>query len=282
MEQELKEELQEEEQTPDETQETTPPADSAEEERARVTGWVPKKEFRGDVTKWRPAGEWNKHAETMLPIAKAAMRRLEDDNAALRKEVAITKDTLSRMVKVQEKFGGDFYETKLAELNTQIDEAVNAADVARFRELDGQRAKLVKPEPVKMEAETNPADMLHPDIKAWAERNPWLESDADMGTFTVVVHKQLIDAGSPLVQAGNEKALCAEMERRVKTAFPHKFTNPNRSKGDLDEASVRGAETTTTKDWNDLPPDAKAQCIEFMKRNPRLTKEKYVQSYFEQ
>jgi hypothetical protein len=70
----------------------------------------------------------------------------------------------------------------------------------------------------------------------------------------------------------------------VKEAFPHKFDNPNRNKAaSVDGGANRGASTgrPKSKTYNDLPADAKMQCDKYVNQK-LMTKEKYIQEYFEE
>ena len=297
MEQELKAEIESEKlsaetgQADSQAQEQEQAQILAGEQRARETGWVPKEEFRGDLRKWRDAGSWNEHADRVLPIARANNKKLEEKIATLETALASSKDTLNRITKMQEKFSGDFYHTELSKITTQIEQAVADGDMARYRELRQQEAKLVRPETVKVEESKSEADVIHPEVAHWRADNPWFDpesatptADVAMTAYVLAVGNQLAKKNDPTCLPGKEKEFCQKITEMVKKEFPHKFSNLNRQRTEIDEPGLRGGEGFSSgnnnRDWNHLPPEAKAQCINiYLKQFPGSTKEDYVRAY---
>ena len=289
MEQELKTETKSEESSAE-----TERADSqaqeqvqAEEQHARATGWVPKEEFRGDPRKWRDAGSWNEYADRVLPIARATNKALEEKIAALETELATSKDTLTRITKVQDKFSGDFYDTEVANIEAAIERAVEQGDIPLYRELRTKRDKIVKPEAMKAEEPKAQAESIHPEVAQWREQNPWFDPESTtpsaMTAYAMAVGNQLAKQNDPISLPGNEKAFCQRITETVKKEFPHKFANPNRQRTEIDEPDLRGGEgfsSGNNRDWNHLPPEAKAYCVNvYLKQFPRATREEYVKLY---
>jgi hypothetical protein len=62
------------------------------ETRAKSMGWIPKEEFKGDESNWRPANEFVERAETLLPIVKATSKKFEDKANALETTVSTLKE----------------------------------------------------------------------------------------------------------------------------------------------------------------------------------------------
>ena len=87
--------------------------------RARIQGWVPKEEFRGDQQKWITADEFVKRADHMMPILKSVNRKLEGQVSDLHKKLSDTQGMIEKMTKIQEKYVDDSYVAKRAELRTQ-------------------------------------------------------------------------------------------------------------------------------------------------------------------
>jgi hypothetical protein len=72
----------------------------------------------------------------------------------------------------------------------------------------------------------------------------------------------------------------------VEEAFPHKFQNPNRSKpAAVDGGAQRGVPapgSSKTKNYNDLPRDAKMQCDKYVSQGLYKTRDDYVKVFFEE
>ena len=62
------------------------------ENRAKIQGWVPKEEFRGDSERWIPADEFVKRADHMMPILKSVNRKLETQVTDLNRKLAETHE----------------------------------------------------------------------------------------------------------------------------------------------------------------------------------------------
>src|SRR5512147_2247315 len=86
-----------------------PKVDPKVEERARIQGWVPKEEFRGDETRWISADEFVKRADHMMPILKSVNRKLENQVVETNRKLAETKELVEKMVKINSKYIDDSY-----------------------------------------------------------------------------------------------------------------------------------------------------------------------------
>jgi hypothetical protein len=71
------------------------------EGRAKMQGWVPKDEFKGDPTKWINADEFVKRADHMMPILKSVNKKLEGQVVDLNRKLSQTQDMVQKMVKIQ-------------------------------------------------------------------------------------------------------------------------------------------------------------------------------------
>ena len=71
-----------------------PPVDPELEKRAKMMGWVPKEEFRGDITKWTPADQYVKRADELMPIMKTQMRKYEATIGDLQRKVSTQEESI--------------------------------------------------------------------------------------------------------------------------------------------------------------------------------------------
>lgn len=261
-----------------------PKADPAVEQRARIQGWVPKEEFRGDEARWIPADEFVKRADHMMPILKSVNRKLEGQVSEMSRKLAETQDLMGKMVKINEKYSDSLYEQQVGDLKTKKRQAAQEGNWELYDRLEQQEGKLSRPEKVEVKP-SEPSPGIHPDIAKWQEENStWFGKDPELTEYAQFVGEQLKNNKSPLATPGNEYAFCQEVKRRIQATFPSKFQNPNRNRSMIDESDTRGSDTFTgngKKTWNDLPDDAKRQCNKLMTEIKEYTKEKYLKDYFE-
>ena len=163
------------------------------ETRARVMGWKPKEQFRGDPEKWIPADEFldRGHASPAVMAERLAfmgdrLARQERDNASLtgRFEEAIgTINTMTTMMRSSEKRA---YDRAKAELEAAREKAVEVGDTATFKRLDSEVRELEKTAPVTMPppgaaaatpANGRAASSENPAVQAFYRRNPWYSKD---------------------------------------------------------------------------------------------------------
>ena len=69
-------------------------------ERARLQGWIPKEDFKGDEGRWIPADEFVKRADHMMPILKSVNKKLEGKLTEAEKRLQEIQGTMEKMVKV--------------------------------------------------------------------------------------------------------------------------------------------------------------------------------------
>lgn len=268
-------------------QEPPPKVDPQVEERARMQGWVPKEEFRGDKTKWISAESFVKRADEVMPILKSVNKKLETQLSDVNRKLASTEGMIKKMVTIQEKYSGDLYTTQLSEKRALMRKAAQEQDFETYDRLEKEVLTLKAPDPIKPEPppSENHMDSPHPEVERWMNENKgWFGIDKEMTDYAIFVGEQLKNSKSPLATPGNEYAFCQEVEKKLKTTFPAKFSNPNRNRTEIDESNLRGGDNNETggqKTWNDLPQDAKSHCARLLKEIPGYTKEKYLQDYYE-
>ena len=98
-------------------------------------------------------------------------------------------------------------------------ERLALATVDRERRAQSREQEISNPQPQRqVQQEQNPAP--DPRAKSWAENNPWFGSDEAMTYTAFSIHKKLIE------EEGfdpNSDEYYTEIDRRIKTEFPHKF-----------------------------------------------------------
>jgi len=250
------------------------------EQRARMQGWVPKEDFRGDKDRWITADQFVERADNMMPILKSVNKKLESKLAEIETELKAQKELTKKMIKIHGKYSQETYDSKVAEIELQKEQAVADGDVDLYKNLSERQKKITAPEVVDIpDEDTKQQD--HPEISRWKDENKhWYGKDAELTEYADIIANRLGAKG----HSYKEYDFCEAVKSKVKTMFPDKFKNPNAKIGSgVDEADTRGSHQAKDKQkgWGDLDADAKAQCAELIATIPGYTKEKYLKDYKE-
>lgn len=209
----------EESQTESSSEETSSSSEQApqlseDEQLAMERGWRPKEEFEGDVKKWVSAEEFLRRGELFEKIdsmgrdlreTKKALKMLQAHNEKLREhEVNATIQALKNRKK-------QAYEEGNHDELVEIDD-----EILSIRE-EFKTEKLAK-----QQEQTQP----DPRFVQWVGRNAWYTQDQELRNFGDEVG--VIYARNNPDKSPDEVLMY--VEKRVRTAFPDKFTNPNRMK----------------------------------------------------
>ncbi len=241
---------------------TEQPADI--ETRARTMGWRGKDEFKGDEKDFIDASEFVRRSEEIAPIMRAT-------NAKLEKKVQQLERTLEKFAEHHSKTEQRAYARAMAELEARQAEAVEANDVAAVRQITKEITDLEK-DAARGAKASEPQDDEDA-FEEWKAANPWFEKDEALQAAAIGIGEKIKnDFPDPVKQR-------AEIAKRVKAAFPEKFTNPRRSQPSAVEGAG-SAPRTTGKSFADLPPDAKAICLEFERDIKGFKRDQYVKDYF--
>lgn len=187
------------------------------EAEARVSGWVPEEEFKGDKrpAKFLSAEEFVRRGEEITPFIKRENQRLKEELEAERKATA---ERFARMEKMQAetlKRQADAHKAELDRIKAQKREAAAAGDVKEFDRLEAAQADLEKKAP-KADA---PPPEVPPALLKFKEANPWYETDSDLTDFALAVSQRLAQDNPAITLEDNLR----QTVERVKKAFPHKF-----------------------------------------------------------
>ena len=249
-------------------------------DKAAEMGWVPKEEWKGNPDVWRPADEYVARGEQILPIVK---KRLTEEIEAVKRELnTAIKMRDKEFEKIKEesyKKAKDEYDKKLQELSAKEFEAAQGNDFDEWQKIQGEKQKLKPPEEPKVQNET-------PVFTEWKKANDWYETDEDLTDLAYAKAGKLtqkMDKGE--MDRLPEDEFYKEVERQVKAAMPHKFTNPNREKASVTEGSGHETPTGGKNSWNNVPASAKAtfkrQAAEWERRGKKLDRDEWVKTYFE-
>jgi hypothetical protein len=264
------------------------PENNQLEKEARIFGWVPKEEFRGDDSDWVDAEVFVKRGKEINPILRknneTLLKKLDEKS----KEI----DSIKASVEEFKKFQKESFERKqqelevqIAELKTRKKEAIAEGNGDLVVDIDDQideikeaqreaKAEANKPAPVaEPQAPTIPDD---PELQAWFSRNDWFGKDDEMTDLTnslgATVRKQFPHL------SGRE--FLNKLDDKIAEYFPQKILG-NKSRGSsVDSGSnVRGNSGSAKKSYENLPEDAKAACDRFIKNGWIKSKQEYVENY---
>lgn len=246
-------------------------AEPSIEDRAKEMGWRPLSEFKGDESRFVDAETFVKKGEEVLPIVRANAKKAEEALAKANAEIAEMKDSFKEFRKYHSQTEQRALDRARKELEREMSEAVEAKDHRAVREIAADMAALSKD--VQTDDQGNPYQS--PDhaktLNAWRGENPWFGADSVMTAAANAVANELEQSGVK----GAEQL--AEVAKRMRAEFPHKFENANRKT----PAAVEGSTPTRKpgKTWADLPPEARAIADKWVKQG-LVTKETYVKDYF--
>lgn len=202
---------------------------------ARLMGWHPKEEFRGNPDDWVDARTFITRGEQQLPILRennrklqGRVRRTDDDNAELRRQISEMGDSLSTMRTMLERGQEVGYQRAKAEFEAQMREAVRNGDEAKFDHIKGEMEKLddqhdaitAPVEPKTPPAAAKPKLPGTPEFQAWFEENKtWLLADPVLQGAANTASKALDESDDPLSQT----EYWEEVTRMVQEKYPRRF-----------------------------------------------------------
>ena len=128
---------------------------------------------------------------------------------------------------------GDRIATQAESIEKDLETAIATNDTSAQVELNKKLARLaIEAERVAQAAPPHPAPVPNrpdPKAEAWAEKHEWFGSDEAMTFAAFGIHKKIVeeegfDTESP--------EYYSELDRRIKEAFPHKFSGGSGSSSD--------------------------------------------------
>src|SRR3990167_8194923 len=249
----------------------TPAVPAEVETKARDMGWVPKEQYRGDPERWKPADEFVRRGEEVLPIVNAENRRLKERLNRVETESAEKIANLERMNGIALKAQRSQIESQYESLK---EKAVELGDTKQYRAADKAQKDALKEfdaaatEPAKENGKGKTKTGLPADEEAvlddWLKTNeswyksPKLQGAADEAWVDVMREMP----GAPLADT------LAEIKARVAEEFPTAFGRKTNGGGSrVEGAGGRGPSGNEGggEAWGKLPAEAKQQAERFIK-----------------
>ena len=248
--------------TVEEPAEEEPKDESTPEEvaSARNMGWIPKEQFKGDASKWRPAKEYLARGREMLPIVLQRNRKLESDIEELKKGQKEFIDFTRKAAKRDA-------EAKIAELQAEKDAAFDSGDKEAFAKAEKQIAEVERSAVAPAEIEVSPHKT---EVDEWFAENKWYQTDKKMAVFAdkmadFIKAETEMETGKPLLGKPLLERVKAEVEKR----FPERFSNPERNRAAAVAAAggnSAGGGGRKGRGFSDLPVESQRACSNMVKQ----------------
>lgn len=252
------------------------------EQEARLQGWVPQEDFRGDKESWVDATEFVRRGEAINPILRKNNERLLHELDLTKKQMAELKETTEEFKRFQQ----EHFSRKEAELKSEID-SLKAQKKQAIREGDGDLAvdldeqidavkealaEQKKAPPPKQEEVLSPP----PEVQEWLGENSWYHTSPVMKAATDVIAQQ-ISKDKPWL-AG--KGFFEELDRQLEAEFsPEKLGKKTKPRSPVEGGTTATTRPTTNKKvYDNLPSEAKVACDKFVKQKI-MSREEYVAMY---
>jgi len=256
------------------------------EREARLLGWVPKEEFRGDEGKWRSADEFLERGKEINAFLRRDMEKLHGELSRRDSELAEIKTSVKEFAEFHKQTEERAYKRALAELRKERAEAIREGDDDRAADLDDAIDDLrQKKEEIQPSAQTpkpqaqNPA--LDPIFVQWTSEESWYGKDKVATQAANALAEDLHER----LPALSGRAFLDEVARLVRDELPNRFSSPRtRAPAVATESGNQRPNAggrSRKQGYDDLPPEAKQACDRFVKQGLIKSADDYVKEYFD-
>ena len=239
--------------------------------KARSMGWVPQNEWKGDPSVWRPADEYVRRGEEVLPIVRARERQANEKVKTLEAKFSALEQSFEERTRRLDGMTRVALERQRAQLENAYESAKRKAvadgDIETYDRLadDGRKALAgFDPEseaerlvPARQPAQQTP--QVPEVVTTWIADNSWFDRDDELREYASFEHGRLLKRMPGLSLEDNlERTKQAVMEK-----YPAKFGGSRQAALKPHSPSVEGGgrqaqgSNGRVKGWNDLPPEAK-------------------------
>ena len=248
------------------------------EAEAKELGWVPQEQFKGDADKWRPAEEFVRRGEEILPIVRKQNEKLHNEVKELRE----TNERMSRMFEKTTARIKAEYEGQIETLKTQRKAAIKEGDADRVEAIEQRIDSLkeqVADEPsatVVPEAGSKEHTAL---VKDFAKANVWFLEEPDMAAYAEQFSQRNASLNEGISFADNMQATVAAVRKK----FPAYFGNATAANGHAavdTGGSFPGAQPTVDPLVAKLPREARDQMTKDIKAGLYKTEKAWAQAYY--
>ncbi len=240
------------------------------EQEAKLQGWVPQEEFKGEESKWVDAETFIEKGQHILPIMRSNNKRLVTDLDSVKAEVISLKKALATQTQSMEELKIFHQESSKAQVEkarrdlvAELKEAKRDGDIDQEIQLTADLSKFdaaqvgvdsEKPKKVNQQNTQNTQEDLHPDTQAWLNINSWYGTDDEKTGLMDGICRKLRREGSSLTGL----PFLMEAHNRVESFYGKEKTTPV-SKAESGRAT-NGGGGSSAKGYAGLPAEAKAIC----------------------
>lgn len=278
---------------------------SAEElKEARLLGWSPKEQWRGNPDEWLDAKSFLDRGKSVLPILKSNNQRLQSElsarDAQLAEQAAALRAANAAIKALEESNTANVQQQAQAtieEIEQQIEEASRDGDHRAVAKLT---TKLVDVKTALKEAGTEKSGngkdtelsggmRMPPELVTWMNSNPDMQQPRRIALANAIADEKR-KAGDRRIGPVFLDEVAAEV-RQILDGAPAAGTNKVASGGGGMGRSSGGGSAGNGKAYDDLPADAKAACEKmagkFVGEGKKFKdaaswRKAYTKSYFEQ
>ena len=262
------------------------------EAQAREMGWVPEDQFRGPQDKWRPADEFVRRGEEILPIVQSQLRKTKAEHQQLaqafeKKEIEFNQ-RLERMDNVYRKAAENQRMVSVQDIEAQKLQAVELGDTQLYKQLTDRENALFRDFSIDEESQAQPNEpqqgtpQVQQEVIDWGERNQWFLSDPYLNSIAQA-EEQRIRQQFPGLSLAEQ---LDEVTRAVKERHPEKFNiAPRAQKQNF--STVEGTQRSTGsrkvgKGWNDIPAADRKTGSSLLEDGTFKSKDEYAKAYWSQ
>ncbi len=134
-------------------------------------------------------------------------------------EKRVTSGTEAIKTKLAQAIAASDVEAQVKAQTELAQQSMDASRLARIKDIDN---KVVTAAPEEPASPPQPQRQPDPRADAWAQKNPWFGTDNAMTYTAFDIHKQLVEQEG---FDGNSDDYYAEVDKRIRLEFPHKFGN---------------------------------------------------------
>jgi hypothetical protein len=241
------------------------------EDRARMMGWVPKEEFRGDESRWSDAETFVKRGEERLPVMKENLHRLEAKYKALEEKLQLSQE-------YQKTMGERQYQRALKELTEKQERAVEDSDLDAYKAIEKEKKELNEVYSPKQPT----ASQEDPVVTQWKAKNTWYTQNQQMAQVAYSVEQAILAEESltamddPFYQPMTLGERLEEVSKRVreKVSSRQAVRRLPAVEGTRQQATKKAAKT-----WNDIPSADRDSAEKWVKSGV-ISREEYLKDYF--
>lgn len=247
------------------------------EAEAIELGWVPQDEFKGDPKRHVDARTFVMRGENMLPLLKAEVKKLRDENKTIRRD---TKRYVDFMSKSEERA----YQRAMTDLEKRFANAVETGDHAEGQRVFQEMKDLRPQEENKATFTKEDAEDAFDDFR---EQNPWYDraqlagasdDERDARIYADRIAEKMVRQGKAQEMAPQE--FFADLNEAVRQRYPSVGQTKQRASRISEVAGAtggRGGRGGHT--FDDLPVEAQRFCDRMVKQGYFKNRAEYVKNY---